>query len=147
VPPAYADPMALRGPPPKADGQRRRRNLPAHGWLEVDAVPFAGRPMPKRPGGGRWPSGLAAKWEAWSTMAHCAQWTESDWSYAADSLLVAARFYEREATAAAAELRIREAQMGCTWASRQSLRLRYVAPDEDSDGAGSVASLDDYRNL
>jgi hypothetical protein len=79
-------------------------------------------------------------------MPHAAEWAESDWSYAADSLHVAARFYETGTVGAAAELRIREAQMDVIWASRQSLRLRYVAPYGDTD-ADSVAHLDAYRNL
>jgi len=137
--------MAITGPPPKPADQRRRRNPPAHGWVEIAAVPFSGRPMPKRPGGLRWPAGTVAKWRAWSGMPHAAQWAESDWSYAVDSLHVAARFYETGTVGAAAELRIREAQMGCTWASRQSLRLRYVAPHKDS--YAPVTSLDDYRDL
>jgi hypothetical protein len=128
---------------PKPPGQAITRHRRVHDWLEVDAIPFAGRPLPKRPGGGRWPSGVLAKWRAWSTMPHCAHWGEGDWSYAADSLLVAARFYEHEGAALAAELRIREAAMGCTWASRQSLRLRYVAPPDDSVSGGAVAQLDD----
>lgn len=66
----------------------------------------------------------------------------------ADSVsIVAARFFENESAALAAELRIREAQMGVTWASRQSLHVRYVAPHEDSAEHGSVAQLEDYRNL
>jgi len=137
--------MAISGPPPKPTDQRRRRNPPAHGWVEVADVPFAGRSLPKRPGGARWPAGIAAKWRSSSRMPHCAAWSESDWGYALDSLLVAARFYESETVGAAAELRIREAQMGCTWASRQSLRLRYIVPQEDSDAP--VTSLDDYRDL
>jgi hypothetical protein len=79
----------VTGPPPKPADQRRRHQAPAHGWVEIEAVPFAGRPLPKRPGGARWPAGIAAKWRAWSRMPHCTLWADSDWSYAVDSLLVA----------------------------------------------------------
>jgi hypothetical protein len=139
-------PIAIRGRRPKPPGQAVTRNRRVD-WLEVPNVPFHGRPMPKRPGGRRWPAGTVAKWRAWSRMPHAAQWTESDWSFAVDTLHIAAKFYQSGSTAAAAELRIREAQMGATWASRQSLRLRYVAPHDDSAAGGSVADLDAYRDL
>ena len=139
--------MAITGPPPKPANQRRRHAAPSYGWLEVPNVPAPGRPMPKRPGGDRWPAGLAATWRAWSRMPHTVHWVESDWAYATESLLVAARFFERDGAAVAAELRLREAAMGTTWASRQSLRLRYVPVVEDSGEDASVSSLAHYRDL
>jgi hypothetical protein len=80
-------------------------------------------------------------------MPHTVHWVESDWAYATESLLVAARFFERDGAAVAAELRLREAAMGTTWASRQSLRLRYVPVVEDSGEDASVSSLAHYRDL
>jgi len=67
--------------------------------------------------------------------------------HATDSLDVAARFFEHESTAAAAELRMREMQMGCCWSGRPGLQLRYIARVADSGDEGSLAQLDDYRNL
>jgi hypothetical protein len=37
--------------------------------------------------------------------------------------------------------------MGTTWDARQGMRLRYVAPVEDSGEDGSVSQLEAYRNL
>lgn len=139
--------MAISGLPPKPDGQRRRHAAPAHGWTEIERTPFAGRPLPQRPGGGRWPRGTAETWRAWSRMPHCSLWTESDWRFAVESLAVAAAFYETGTAAAAAELRIRQAAMGCTLAGRQGLRLRYVPAGSDGGHDASITSLDEFRNL
>jgi hypothetical protein len=113
----------IGGPPPKPSGQRRRHAPPVHGWTEVEAAPFAGRPLPRRPGGGTWPPGIRATWRAWSTMPHCRLWTDSDWRFAVESLAVAALFYASASAASAGELRLREQQMGATMAGRQGLRL------------------------
>ena len=44
------------------------------------------------------------------------------------------------------EIRLRERTLGATWDSRQSMRIRYVAPSTEGP-PGPVSRLDDYRNL
>lgn len=146
--------MPMPGPAPKDNA--RRRNAPVVEWTEVLDVPFAGAPrLPARarPGGKTWPTRTKAWWKAVSTMPHCIRWTESDWSFAIDTAILAAEFHEGQA-AAATELRQREKIMGTTADARRALRIRYLQPaaaetdDEEPElPAASVSRLEDYRDL
>ena len=57
---------------------------------------------------------IRAKWATWSAMPRARLWAESDWSFAIDTLEVAAMFYEFLGTGLAAELRRRERILGVT---------------------------------
>lgn len=81
-------------------------------------------------------------------MPHTVNWTAADWSYAADSLEVAVRASREDAGVSWwSELRHRQQEMGVTWSSRQSARIRYIPPAVDDDSDASISTLDDYRNL
>src|SRR5262245_61085072 len=136
--------MAIRGRRPKPSGHAVTRNRRVHDWLEVEDRPNLDGPdlPPRRRNGRSWPAYARNQWQAWSAMPHTTAWTPSDWAYAIDSLeLVVRANAEGSAVSLWSELRIREAAMGCTWGSRQSLRLRYIPAVEDSGDEGSVASL------
>src|SRR4030095_5189164 len=143
------------GRKPKPEGMARHRDKPVHTWTEVLDVPFEGAPrMPaRRANGDSWGSWDRAWWRAISRLPHCILWTAADWRYALDALEIAARFHEGGATSLAAELRIREMQLGTTWGSRKDLRIRYVdrlsapAPIPGESDPQTVSQLDAYREL
>lgn len=122
------------------------RNPRVHDWTEVPDVPFKGEKLPaRRPDGRAWPKETRRWWAAVSTMPHCVTWRDSDWSFALDTALIAARFHEGD-DKAAAELRIREKTLGTTHESRMGLRFRYVDP-APAGPAAEVTHLADYRDL
>lgn len=145
--------MPMPGPAPKPNA--RRTNAPVVEWTEVLDVPFSGAPrLPRcRPAGKSWPTRTKAWWKALSTMPHCIRWTDSDWSFAIDTAILAADFHDGVITAAT-ELRQREKIMGTTADARRALRVRYLTLDASApdDGAADepvapVTQLEDYRDL
>jgi len=123
--------MVARGGKPKPPGEainpNRRGSLE---WTEVEDVPFEDGPrLPqKAPDGKAWHPWAVRKWRNWRRMPHCVLWTETDWDYALDSVTLAHRMYNDGGITVAAELRIREANMGTTLDARRDLRIRYVEP-------------------
>jgi hypothetical protein len=80
-------------------------------------------------------------------MPHTVRWQPSDWAFALDAVELLVRCNREDSSVAAwGELRQREQVMGCTLASRMSLRLGYIESQPDTEDA-SVSTLDDYRNL
>lgn len=150
--------MPVPGRKPKAEGQSRNRHRPEHEWTEVPASPFEGRPPVTLPtkrtvvmDGAACEVRLSRLTRDWwrriSRMPHCRIWTESDWSFALATALVADAFFSGQVTAAA-ELRQREKILGTTADARRDLRIRYVEPEpEPGPEAAGVARLDDYRDL
>ncbi|HYQ36639.1 MAG TPA: hypothetical protein VER10_12330 [Mycobacterium sp.] len=142
--------MAISGRRPKPPGVAINRNRPLHGWTEVPDQPNRDAPElpPRRRNGRGWPDYARQLWAVWSSQPHTIHWTASDWAFCLEALELAVRCSAEGAPVSAwVELRAREKAMGCTWDSRQGMRLRYVAPVEDSDEDSSVSQLDDYRNL
>src|SRR5689334_9031635 len=116
--------MAPRGTKPKPQGESRFRGARVHSWIEVEQVPFDNGPdlPPLRRGGEPWPEGIRRKWNSWRSMPHARLWREPDWEYAFDTAELAASVFERDSKVGLlAELRLREKQMGTTWAARQDM--------------------------
>jgi hypothetical protein len=139
--------MPVTGRKPKPEGQKRNRVKPVYDWVEVKDVPFSEphklAPCPRWLG--RWPEATKRWWKLISTMPHCVLWSESDWSFAQDTALVAARFHEGDMRAAA-ELRNREKVLGTTVDYRRDLRIRYVSEVEDDEASpATVTQMDRYR--
>lgn len=158
--------MAIAGRKPREDGQVRHRVPPRHDWIEIEDVPYKGRPpvtLPKSLQSRITEDGdiidipvhkmTRAWWRRIKAMPHCVLWSESDWQFALETALVAdAMFYG--APTRATELRQREKVLGTTVDSRRDLRIRYVDPqpaedeeDAEADGGATVARMDDYRDL
>jgi hypothetical protein len=76
-------------------------------------------------------------------MPHCILWSPTDWGFALDTLQVHAAF-ARGDMARAQELRVREKQMGTTMDARRDLRIRYVAPVEES-APTEIPSMADFE--
>lgn len=143
--------MAVVGRKPKDADKRVNRHAPRHDWTEVPNVPFADGPkLPSRRTQNRsWPAMTKRWWTTLSQMPHCVLWSESDWSFALDTALIAAAFHDGELQRAA-ELRNREKLLGVTVEHRRDLRIRYVDPPSDDDTEttpGAVTRMDDYRDV
>jgi len=136
------------GRPSKPAGQRVNRAALIHEWTEVPNVPFAGGPdLPeRRANGSKWPQQTVAKWETWRTLPHAKLWGPAEWSFALDSIELAAQFHEGEAKAAT-ELRNREKVLGTTQDYLRGIRVRYVDPDKVADRPAAVSNIDDYRAI
>jgi hypothetical protein len=141
--------MAVPGPISKPN--RRGRAQLTHGWTEVQAAQNSSGPRlpPRRRNGQPWPAHVRERWNNWRAMPHTRLWIATDWDFALDTAELLARAADNDAPPVAliAEIRLRHKEMGCTWDSRQTLRLRYVASLPDKDGPPAVSRLDDYRDL
>lgn len=140
-------PPAGRRPKPPGHAVTRHQALE---WSEVPDVPFKnGPPCPVRKFGSTgkpWPEGIKERWAVWSSMPHCVLWSKADWTFAVDSLHIAARAFETESDPKwYTELRNREKVLGTTGDFRRALRIRYVDPKPA--GPQAVANLDDFRQL
>jgi hypothetical protein len=138
--------MPIGGARPKPPGQAVTRHKPLE-WDEVPNVPFRkGQQCPQRKGVKSWPEGCRERWAIWSTMPHCVLWSKADWTFAVDTLHIAARAFETESDPKwYTELRNREKVLGTTVDYRRALRIRYVEPTTGKPV--DVAKLDDYRDL
>jgi hypothetical protein len=137
--------MPQPGRKPNEGQPVRHRVKPVHQWLEVELRPYEGGPkLPKRqPNDHPWPAATKRWWQAISTMPHCTLWLESDWAFALDTAIVAAAFHGGDLKRAE-ELRKREKVLGTTLDARRDLRIRYVAPVEQTERA-SVTAIEDYK--
>jgi hypothetical protein len=133
----------------KPTGAARFRGPRVHDWVEVVDVPFDGGPRlpPRRRGGQPWRDGIEQKWNSWRSIPHAVLWAGADWQYALDTAELAAPAFQKDTKVGAmAELRLREKTMGTTWAARQDMRIRYVAPVDECSPT-HVTRLEDYRDL
>lgn len=140
--------MAIRGPKPKAETLSRRHRS-AHGWTEVENVPFKGgrRLSRTRPDGQPWLQRTRHKWRAWSTMPHCCLWRDSDWEFALTAAFIADEFYRTGKTAWASELRHWERVMAVTMDDRRSQRIVYVEPRPQVAAVPLRTFADDFSDL
>lgn len=132
--------MAAVGRKPKPEDQRRNRNQPAHDWIDVQDVPYAG----EVPSLGRLPARTKRWWEVVSRMPHCALWDEADWQFAIETAHVHAEWVKTRRASFTVEMRQREKLLGMTWDARRDLRIRYVAADAE-DPEEKPISLEERR--
>jgi len=137
--------MTLPGKKPNEGQPVRHRNAPRHDWTEVEDKPFEDAPPLSKagPNGRRWPAQTRRWWHAVSTMPHCILWTEADWQFALDTLLLAAAFHSGDMKQAN-ELRQREKIMGTTLDARRDLRIKYVEAAAQTEKPALVA-IESYR--
>lgn len=152
--------MATAGRKP-VDGPKRNRAKPTHDWTLVADVAYDGdRPdLPTHTLVSGKRLGLLAQtkqwWDVISTMPHCVLWGPGDWMFAIATAYIAEAVFRGDMTRAA-ELRVREKQMGTTRDALRDLRIRYVdpeqlekaeqdAPDRGARGSGNVTSLGERR--
>lgn len=120
--------MAGRGPAPKPDDTRARRNKPPAPAqnLSVDGE-LRGPTLPK---GMTWPEPTKKWWLNWRKSAQAKTFVASDWDFLLETALLHAAFWDGDKTVAA-ELRLRVAKFGATPEDRLRLRMNITQPDED----------------
>jgi hypothetical protein len=139
--------VAVRGPKPGSPGVGHNRNKAIHDWTEVEDVPFGdGLELPEyRPDGRPWPEATKSKWDAWRSMPHAKLWGPAEWSYALDTIELAASFHLTGEPKFATELRNRERVLGTTGEYRRDLRIRYIDPVGDNEVPAGVTRIRDYH--
>ncbi|MBP2479111.1 hypothetical protein JOF53_007983 [Crossiella equi] len=138
--------MALTGRPPSDNP--RNRNPKAYNWVEVEATPYPG-PSPDLPENDEnpWHPRTLEWWESIRRMPHCRLWTESDWMFAVETVVLVEDYW-RGNTKMAPELRLRYGKLGVSYEDRLKLRIRYAtedAPQSSGPDAATVSRLDDRR--
>lgn len=119
--------MAGRGPAPKPNGRRARRN--------VDSTPttilrFEEAEQPPLPEGYPWPDETLEWWEMWRNSPQAEHFGSTDWSFLLDTALLHANLWGNGDTSVLSELRIRVAKFGATPEDRARLRMQFAEADE-----------------
>lgn len=128
--------MALAGAKPKPEGRKVTRHPLTQDWVDVQDVPYAG----DKPDPGRLAKMPARWWATISSMPHCVLWSESDWQFALDTLVVYKRFAAGKE--GGSELRIREKLLGTTLDARRDLRIRYIELPDGEEKPDNNAPTD-----
>jgi hypothetical protein len=118
--------MAGRGPAPKVEGERRRRNKTASGSTSV--VADGEVRGPELPAGYDWPQPTRAWWETWRSSPQATTFTDTDWGFLMDTALLHSELWAGNA-ACASELRLRVAKFGATPEDRARLRMSIETPE------------------
>ena len=142
--------MAGRGPAPKPQGSRARRNKDPQILRIIEAKPIAqpalpvieqvvigpdGEPRKKR---FNWPTITRRWWRMWGESPLSAEYTETDWAFLMDTAYLHALYWKGDVKVAA-ELRLRVAKFGATPEDRARLRIQFAVADTLEDGAAPVA--------
>jgi hypothetical protein len=132
--------MAVAGRKPKEDGQKVTGHALTQEWVDVVDRAYTG----KRP---TLPTGTSQQTRAWwdrvTKAPHCILWRDGDWQFALDTARIHNGFIAGD-MARAAELRIRENQMGTTLDARRDLRIRYV-PAPSKQATTATAAPTDFE--
>lgn len=133
--------MPVTGRKPKQDGQKVTGHPLTQDWVEVPDRPYRG-PRPTLPRGTS--PQTRAWWNRVTKAPHCALWRDGDWQFALDTARIHNGFIGGD-VARAAELRLRENQMGTTLDALRDLRIRYV--DVVSERAAPPPNDGDIANF
>lgn len=124
--------MAGRGPAPKTEGQRRRRNEPARGeW--VDLEPLAEPILPELDAERQWHPRTVALWSAWRQDPATAMYGPAEraavleLAYLTDEFVTGGDPEVKFQRVTPAELRQRMDGLGLTSKGKRDLRWRTVA--------------------
>lgn len=141
--------VAGRGPAPKPQGSRARRNKdpqilkiitakpveqPALPVIEQVVLDENGQPRKKR---FTWPTVTRRWWKMWRESPLSAEYTETDWSFLLDTAYMHALYWKGDHRVAA-ELRLRVAKFGATPEDRARLRIQFAVADTLEDDADSA---------
>ena len=143
--------VAGRGPAPKPQGSRARRNKdpqvlriitaqpveqPALPVIEQVVTDEFGAPKKKR---FVWPSITKRWWKMWGESPLAAEYTETDWAFLMDTAYLHAQYWKGDIKVAA-ELRLRVAKFGATPEDRARLRIQFAVADGLEDDGPSAES-------
>lgn len=121
--------MAGRGPAPKPDSRRARRN----NGPELTVVKFTPKPAPALPSSMAWCDETVQWWKMWAESPLAPTFSESDWSFLMDTAILHHQLWSMGDTSVLAELRIRVAKFGATPEDRARLRIQFAQADDAED--------------
>jgi hypothetical protein len=134
--------MAGRGPAPKQEGQRRRRNVPERGeW--VDLEPLSEPVLPELDSGHEWHPRTRSLWEAWRADPASGMFGPAEVASAVELAWLMDEFASggdpdrKVQRVTAAELRLRMDGLGLTAKGKRDLRWRSTG-EVEATGAGSA---------
>ncbi|MGV7802836.1 phage terminase small subunit [Mycobacterium kansasii] len=133
--------MAGRGPAPKPEGSRARRNGSAVSMKVYTSEPTTQPELPEfdvqvEVDGAIvsqafiWPPATRRWWETWGAEPMAADFTATDWDFLLDTALLHARVWAEGDLKLLPELRLRVAKLGATGEDRARLRITYAAADQ-----------------
>lgn len=128
----------MPGPSSKSVKHGHTPTTGANDWVEVPDVAFEG--APKLPAYGR---DKRSKWHPWteewyaevSTMPHCSRWRTSDWRLLFDLCRMKDAWYragEEAKASEAAQIRLRERDLGIGPGALNALKIKLVAVRDDA---------------
>ena len=116
--------MAGRGPAPKSDDDRRRRNAAAPlSIIDSDGALHG----PDLPEAIDWPDATRDWWNVWRTSPQARTFTDTDWSFLLDTAVLHMEFWDGNRSVAP-ELRLRAAKFGATPEDRARLKIQIAEP-------------------
>lgn len=125
--------MAGRGPTPKPEERRARKNKSHVGLTVVESEPVPQPPLPEvMPNGEPWPGRTVEWWQMWGVDPLAAEFRPTDWSELMDCAVIHGLYWSGEVKLAG-ELRLRTAKFGATAEDRARLRIQFAAVDEAED--------------
>lgn len=127
--------MALRGPAPKPDDERTRRNAPLHSKTNVqwDGITRG----PELPEDHQWSKRTREWWDTWRNSPQSMVMTATDWEVMLETALLHTQLWEPwngkamgavSITQLASEVRRRVAAYGATFEDRLKLRMQIETP-------------------
>lgn len=122
--------MAGRGPAPKANGRRVRRNADT---TQTTVVRFEKAEQPELPEDIPWPDATKRWWDMWANSPLSEHFGVTDWDFLLDTALLHAQYWSGD-TSKAAEIRLRVGKYGATPEDRARLRIQFADADEMDGG-------------
>lgn len=119
--------MAGRGPAPKPNGKRARRNVAP---TPATILRFEEAEQPDLPDGFPWPDATLKWWQMWRDSPQAEHFGSTDWSFLLDTAVLHAQLWGNGDTSVMAELRLRVAKFGATPEDRARLRMQFAEADE-----------------
>lgn len=111
-----------RGPAPKPDDQRARRNKPELEWTDLGSSPVA--KAPPLPGSSKFSVETRRWYRAWTRAPQASQFTLTDWLTLHMLAPLVDSYYADPTPAKLGEIRQGHAKLGATIDDRMKLRLR-----------------------
>lgn len=127
--------VAGRGPAPKAEGRRARRN-----HQHVTVIEFTPPPAPALPDSMAWCDETQQWWQMWVESPLARDFSETDWAFLLDTAVLHHMLWSTGDISVMAELRIRVAKFGATPEDRARLRIQFATADQVEAKRDRVAS-------
>lgn len=138
--------MAGRGPQPKANDRKVRRNKDG---IPATILRFTHASAPELPDDIEWHPRTRDWWVMWAESPQAESFTATDWSFLLDTALMHNAMWAKGRWEFASELRLRVAKFGATPEDRARLRMVFADADEKDEkrAARRPASRETYGSL